>query len=43
MSKYMSNDKASLTHMPTIGVGVLMNCPCFYHTFLEVWCHDSMW
>ena len=43
MSKYISNDKASLTHIPTIHVGVLMNCPCFYITCLQVWYHDSMW
>ena len=41
MSKYISNDKASLTHIPTVDVGVLMNCPCFYNTFLQVWYHDS--
>ena len=43
MSKYISNDKASLTHIPTVHVGVLMNCPSFYNTCLQVWYHDSMW
>ena len=43
MSKYISNDKASLPHIPTVDVGVLMNCPCFYNTFLQVWYDDSTW
>ena len=37
-----SSDKASITHTPTVVVTVLTNCPCFYHTFLQVLCHYSI-